>query len=402
MEGKKICDLWKLSFDDINGDIIVNPITKRNNSIQTKTFKKIIEMCKKYGINLETNAALPAEFSSHNSQQFSQQFSQIKTRIDNYSVKEAIQAFSVQSSKSNNDSENVKREFLLTILHLQYSKSDCDLSHSERILLQKLENEWSKIMQEAFDIDIYTDDFQITQRSNKRNFYYDLRIQYEKNGKKVGKRIDLKVGENQNEPPQFTEKYVSNIEMFSPYLECFYHNHMKDIFTEYTRLFPENVCIFPSKEEYYKAVSSQKCGNIKDDFLKCLKNKTKQDSEFKKVVDNISRQSITNFLTSMNFEKVDFTWLIKLLTEKKHIHYIMWSRKNQQFYHTKYSQHIEDIVKSIRNKRITLLTSGVYPKIIIKGSYNKDIEIRLRWSNGNGVCNPSVKISWKSNKGCVA
>lgn len=306
----------------------------------------------------------------------------------------------IQSNKDKNDNENVKREFLLTKLHLKLSEVYNGLSEYEIKYLKNLEKEWYKIIKEIFNVDIYTDNFDIVRRSKTRNYYYDLRIQYEKNGKKYGKRIDIKIDENYNEPPQFQEKHIANVEMFKTYLDFFYDNYIDILINNYNRIFSESLQK-PKKEDYVKYASSQQCdkSGISKDFFIMIKSKSKNNKEFKIILDDISKQSITKYIT--NIQNMELEWLIKILQTKMHVHYLTWSRKNKIFFYTNYTDNIKDIIQSIKNKKITIDNNGKYPKIIITPTEKKNdkyIEIRLHWSNGNGVCNPSVKISWKTNK----
>ena len=414
MDEKKMCDQWINAIKNASNGFVMDPKTGKLNKMNSPYFKKkiklVIPICQHLGINImgeangtheaneanEAQEANEANETNKSSQNLSVSFSKLIIKPgQEYDIKDAIEAFVNKSEKADNDTENVKREYLMTILHMNYSETS-GLSGEYKKFLKTLEKQWEKIIKDVFDINIYTSNFEVKRRSDKRNYYYDFRIKYVKDGKIINKRIDLKVDENSSEPPQFNEKQIKLIPTFTSYLKFFYDHAVNKIIIEYNKIFDDKVSK-PSESDYMKAYMYN-CDKKGIDYIVKIKSKTKgktdNDKKMKKIIDEITRESITDYIMGLDINKIDLSWLIKLLNEKKYVHYFMWSRKKKEFNHTIYTDEIKDIISSIKSKNIVISTSGTYPKIIVKGK-TKNIEIRLRWSNGNGVCNPSVKISWK-------
>ena len=404
-----MCDNWKNAIQTESDGRIKDPYTKKWNKNNTPYFKKKIRnvesLCKELGIDIfniidgshikkNTNTK-----DSSDSQVLSLSFSKIIEKSgQDYDIQEAIQAFVKKSEKAQNDAENVKREYLMTILHLKNSEKH-NIPNEQIQYLKRLENQWAAIIKEVFDVDIYNSNFKVKRRSDKRNCYYDFRIKFEKDSKIINKRIDLKVYENSIEPPQFNENQISKISTFKSYLALFYDHFVDKIIQNYNTMF-DDILVRPSRENYIKNAGLYKCSKKDDDFFAIIKRKTKgkteNDKKFKKSIDEITKESISAYIMTLTLDKLDLSWLIELLNKKRNIHYFMWSRKDRVFNYITYKDDIKDIISSIKNKNIAIDKSKSYPKIVIKGK-TKNIEIRLRWSNGNGLCNPSVKISWKKH-----
>lgn len=402
-----MCANWKNAIQTESDGRIRDPYTKKWNKKNTPYFRKKIKnvetLCKELGVNVfnivDNSPIKEKTENSNNSQVLSLSFSKIIEKPgQDYDIQDAIQAFMKKSEKAENDAENVKREFLMTILHLKNSEI-LNITNEQKQHLKLLENKWAAIIKEVFDVDVYNSNFEVKRRSDKRNCYYDLRIKFEKDGKIINKRIDLKVYENSIEPPQFNENQISKISTFKSYLGYFYDHYVDKIIQNYNTIF-EDKLLKPSRDNYIKNAALYKCSKKDDDFFAMIKRKTKgkteNDKTFKKSIDEITKESISAYIMTLSLDNLDLSWLIELLNKKKNIHYFMWSRKDTVFNYVTYKDDIKDIISSIKNKNIVIDKSKSYPKIVIKGK-TKNIEIRLRWSNGNGLCNPSVKISWKKS-----
>lgn len=402
-----MCANWKNAIQTESNGRVLDPYTKKWNKKDTPYFRKKIKnveiLCKELGVNVfnivEDSPIKEKTKTTDDSQDGTLSFSKIIEKSgQDYDIQDAIQAFMKRSEKAENDAENVKREFLMTILHLKNSEK-LNISNEQRHHLKLLENQWAAIIKEVFDVDIYNSYFEVKRRSDKRNCYYDLRIKFEKDGKITNKRIDLKVYENSIEPPQFNENQISKIPTFKSYLAFFYDHFVDKIIQNYNTMF-DDILVKPSRDNYIKNAGLYKCSKKDDDYFAMIKRKTKgrteNDKTFKKSIDEITKESISAYIMTLSLDNLDLSWLIELLNKKRNIHYFMWSRNDRVFNYTTYKDDIKDIISSIKNKNIVIDKSKSYPKIVIKGK-TKNIEIRLRWSNGNGLCNPSVKITWKKS-----
>jgi hypothetical protein len=420
MDKKQMCANWKNAIQTESDRHIRDPYTQKWNKKNTPYFRKKIKnvktVCKELGIDIfdikekskETRDSPKKEKSKEtkntkDSQDDTLSFSKIIEKSGpDYDIQDAIRAFMQTSDKKENDAENVKREFLMTILHLKNSEK-LNISDEQRHYLKLLEDKWSTVMKEVFDVDIYNSSFEVKRRSGKRNFPYDLRIKFEKNGKIINKRIDLKVSDySSSDPPQFKECSVNKIPIFKSYTAFFYDHFVDKIIHKYNTIF-DDILVIPSRGNYIKNTELRQCSKKDNDYFAMIKRKTKgsteNDKTFKKLIDEITKESISAYMSLNidNIDDLDLSWLIELLNKKKNIHYFMWSRKDRVFNYITYKDDINNIISSIKNKNIIIKKSNYYPRIVIKGK-TKDIEILLRWSNGNGVCNPSVKISWKKSK----
>ena len=351
--------------------------------------------------------------NSSSSQNFdSAEFDNIKTKSDkNYTISECVNAFMTKGGKGKNGKNAEKQEYLLTQLHLKLSERTdiiAELSQIELEYLKKLEDEWKNILSEVFKFDIHNSNYEIKQRSNEKGYYYDVRIQYEKNEKKCEKRIDLKVYPKNKTTIQFKDIPIhKNRKPFDEYIGWFYDNHFTNVFENFKQSYPAYDVDILSKELYLKEAVKRCLGKENGQthhlFVEMIRLKEdkqiKKNKEFAKYMEEISTKSISQFIDEKykkeQINATSLSWLLPVVKEKKSVHYFTWSRKDKRFFYFNYKQEIKKFPDLLKDSNIQII-KGKYKKIKIKSNDTTSWELSLTWKNGLAICNPYLKLQLSS------
>jgi hypothetical protein len=378
---KEKCKELILNYKKTKDNTIINPFSGRKINITKAIFIKLYNDC-----NNQRN-------SSSSSSKLSEEFSIIKKNMfdKKYTIDDVITVFRNKSVKKNNGIDNTKREFLLTQLHIQ----NLECLDSNKPFLELLQREWIIYFKTNFDVDILNDNFEIVIRSNKINYYYDLRVRYTKYDKIIEKKFEFKFLDKYTkitELPQIKEFFMNSINMFSIKYSTFYYiNYLDKLILLYNEKSKEKLQK-PELQIYEKYVQNLNCSEKGDihEFIKKIKELKRTNKEFRSKVNVITKNSINDYLQK-NFDSktINLDFIYATLKQQKQKHYIIWSRRDYKFFYDKINN---DIINDLLQSKPILVTNNKFYTINIIGKF-VDLILRVRWSNGNSICNPSLKVS---------
>jgi len=132
----------------------------------------------------------------------------------------------------------------------------------------------------------------------------------------------------------------------------------------------------PDKDEYLRTIHqmSPKC-------MKLYKEKYKNNDEFKKYVNKLSRESLTIFIEQVSLKKNRLSNYLKD-TQKGKI-YMLY--KNGKFYMEK--------IKLKNFKIVSYVKDSKHTRYIATTKTGLKLKILLRWKNCNGIAYPAFQIS---------
>ena len=280
------CKELKNIFTHTNNNIVVNPWTNRNIDITKITFKKKKQLCKNLGIDFDSISQSTSD-TFNNTESFTQLQKTIKdNKLD---INDCIKALLQKNTKDKNDSENNKREYLLTILH----NDNINLVNDKyKIYYTEIKKIWCELWKDNFDIDIMKSDtnFSIIKSSNKKHHYYDLRAKYTKNHKIYQKRIEFKFMSDVStihQLPQLADLFYKTIKLFNykeQYPTFFFKNYFQKMIDIYNTYSENKISFNINKDKTNKYLDK-----IVYD-MKCTKIKSKDDKdvrEIKSILENI-------------------------------------------------------------------------------------------------------------------
>lgn len=417
------CRALKDLLKNIHNNKVVNPWTDRKIDITKTTFRKKKQLCKDIGIDLDALSQSETTSDTFNN---TESFAQLEKTIrdEKLDINECIEALLKKNTKGKNDSENNKREYLLTILHKDNINS---VNDEYKKYYKEIKKIWFELWKDNFDIDISNSDtnFSIIKASNKKHHYYDLRAKYTKNNKIYQKRIEFKFMRDVSsihELPQLADLFYKSVKLFNykeQYPEYFFKNYFQKMIEIYNR-HSKNKITFSNNEDKTKQyleriVYDMKCTEIKSKDDKEIKailanivllRKNKNGVKAKKELDECVQESISNYFeiikeksqTIQNILNISENDEIKKkLYQQRHKHFIIWNRegdKNFNFTYTRFPKSLIDkIYDSINNNNFEIKHIQKKPRIVIFGDENYDLHLMLAWKNHNGICNPYIKLS---------
>jgi hypothetical protein len=291
-----------------------------------------------------------------------------------------IKYFYDKSKKINNYKANEIREtIILECLNKTIPKQYLN-DHKWKIFynsLYKCFNEQYNINSQIYEL------YKIGGRQN--NYDFILKIFNDSNKKEIKKefKIEFKFNQSLFKMPQLCQLtlnkdyFINNVS----YIEYYYENYFKDCMNKYLRkIKTDNNLIIIEKATYLKEVCQT---NSK--ILKQYKEYYKLNDNFSKDCKINSNNSISNFLKNNKIDLSKFINIFKIQLEKDFLFYDM--KKStfifSKFENTDFEINSEPIIK---NKSMEYISKS-----------NKKLEFRVCWKNGNGICNPAIKLAIKNN-----
>jgi hypothetical protein len=235
--------------------------------------------------------------------------------------------------------------------------------------------------------------------------YYKLR---NKNKKKILNTYKVEFKYNSTcceDIPQFVSPYKPS-EFLSVNYECyFYDNYLDKIFTEANKYLSNlsniksNTKSFkslelPSKPDYIKTINKPKVN-----FMKQIKQLYDKNPEYNKYCKELSKESIQNFMNidNENGENKDINNNKSLLLIDKLNKYFINTQSEKIYMIYKDGKFNKDIIPldniTIKSYKVNEKYKNRFDCISVSGD---EIQILLRWKNGNGIQFPAFQISYKS------
>jgi len=295
-----------------------------------------------------------------------------KTIITYYS----LNSFNI-SKKNNNDKNNKIRENIIGAI-INNKIIDEFYKYSLRWNIMK------KNIYDYIEMLIKAKNFEISTieciHKGGRNYHYDFTIIINKN---INFNIELKFNsDNINDTPQFVSPMKPSQYLTNNYEEYYYDNYLTKLSKLYNLELPDKIeylnsihstnpiCIKEYQNKYYNGCSSSSkySGN-------------KEDIEFYNYTKKISKESIETFIENNELNIIKLSNYLKNTQKDKF--YMLY--KNNKFYLENINTDNYEIIKYIKKPNKSLY--------IARTKTNNNINILLRWKNGNGIAYPAFQIS---------
>lgn len=298
--------------------------------------------------------------------------------------KSNIELFYSHQSKNCNDESNKIRECIIKTLadgnpHPTHHRW-VDIYDKFNLYIDKLKIYVSKYTDQS----VYS--YKIKTKGGRR-YHYDFIIMFYNAGNTLIKEFKIEFKNNScnvNDCPQYVSpmKLSKYFECAKTYEELFYDEYLPSICSKVNQDIPDKTiylkqihgnnpkCMIPFKEAYYKgAKQSSKYTGLEEDI---------QNYNF---MNEKSRESIKKFLEGSKLKISEMNnYLIDTQKDKK---YMLWG--NNEFHYQEVDPDdytIDKILRIKKNNTVVCLTKS-----------NKEMNILLRWKNGNGVAFPALQIS---------
>ena len=292
-------------------------------------------------------------------------------------IEKDINLFNIISNKSKNDSSNKKRENIILLL---LNDKNPYPKNKKWIDIQNKLKDYIKLLKPKNTLK-YTVD-----KKGGRKYNFDFSIKYYDTDNKFIKEDCIEFKANVSELKQCPQ-FVSPMKP-SQYFDCdvtyeeyYYDNYLGQIC--------DRLCIDkPEKNIYLKQIHSPspKCvKNIQIAYYMGCSRSSKftglyDDIENYKFMNKCMVDSINNFITNnnLNIDKMN-NYLINTQKNKK---YMLWDKN-------KFNLEIVNIDNYNINNVIKIKNNNC---IVCKTNSGNNINILLRWKNGNGVAYPAFQI----------
>ena len=231
--------------------------------------------------------------------------------------------------------------------------------------------------------------------------YYKLR---NKNKKKILNtyKIEFKFNSTCCEDiPQFVSPYKPSEFLSVNYEGYFYDNYLDKIFTEANKYLSNlsninslKIPELPSKPDYIKTINKPKVN-----FMKQIKQLYDKNPEYNKYCKELSKESIQKFLNinNENGENNNINNNKSLLLIDKLNKYFINTQSEKIYMIYKDGKFNKDIIPldniTIKSYKVNEKYKNRFDCITVSGD---EIQILLRWKNGNGIQFPAFQISYKS------
>tara|TARA_B100001063_G_scaffold244485_1_gene277377 strand:+ start:190 stop:1293 length:1104 start_codon:yes stop_codon:yes gene_type:complete len=294
-----------------------------------------------------------------------------------------IEFFYNHQIKSCNDECNKTREYIIKTLADGNPYPDnhqwIKLHDKYNLFIDKLKSQVSNTHQPVCDYKIKT--------KGGRRYHYDFIIMFYNASNTLIKEYKIEFKNNAcnvNDCPQYVSpmKLSKYFECEKTYEELFYDEYLQSICSQVNHNIPDKTiylkqihgnnpkCMIPVKESYYKgAKQSSKYTGLEEDIKNYNFMKEK------------SKESIKKFLEGSQLKISEMNkYLIDSQKDKK---YMLWG--NNEFHYQEVDSDdytIEKVLMIKKNHTVVCLTKS-----------NKEMNILLRWKNGNGVAFPALQIS---------
>lgn len=286
---------------------------------------------------------------------------------------EDIDKFYTVGGKGKNDEDNCYRESIIENI-FDIKNFENDSKYGKKWI--EVKNEFIKALKEINnDYDSY-----IIKKNPKTRDNYDFDLCFEKNGVKINEYIEFKYNaDNITKIPQLlqiTDKScIKDYEMCEVLYAEFYYDNYLDEFIKNCK-----------NSESIKKIS-------KTEYLKNIHNfnKRKENPFMKKLYENnvnknndVIKKSYEEYLKKYNIEFKFDKITEKLYKSQKNKIYLIW--KNGKFNVKKINVEHINITKIIEIKKSSF--------VVNVENFKYNIEVRICWKNGNGICNPSWKFGY--------
>lgn len=295
-----------------------------------------------------------------------------------------VELFYSHQNKSSNEESNKNREYIIKTLadgnpypnNQQWAK----LHDKFNDFIEKLKSEVSKYTHQP----VYS--YKIKTKGGRR-YHYDFSIMFYNASHSLIKECKIEFKNNAcnvNDCPQYVSpmKLSKYFECDKSYEELFHDEYLSSVCSQVNHCIPDKKvylnqihgnnpnCMIPVKEAYYKgSKQSSKYTGLEEDI---------QNYNFMK---EKSRESIKKFLQESQLNILEMNkYLIETQKDKK---YMLWG--NNEFHYQEVNPDdytIEKILTIKKDNTVVCLTKS-----------NKEMNILLRWKNGNGVAFPALQIS---------
>jgi hypothetical protein len=288
-----------------------------------------------------------------------------------------INLFTTNTIRANNDINNKKREQLI-----EYIINNKIPEHYYKSSKWKnLKNEINTFIKNICEIKNITccNKIQCICKAG-RGHHYDFKIEINDN---IEIYVEFKFNADcVKDIPQFVSPMKPSQYLESCYEEYYYDNYLKEILEEYN-------LPLPKREEYLKQIHSTNPCCLKEIQQKyysgCKKSSqylnNTNDIEFYEKMKKISSESIATFISQNKLDDKKLTNY--LLNTQKGKYYMLY--KNNKIYLQTINQD-DYIITSVINE------PHKYRYVAITKT-GKQINILLRWKNGNGIAYPAFQIS---------
>ena len=296
---------------------------------------------------------------------------------ENINPQSIVTAFKL-SVKSDNDKNNKMREAIIAAIINNKIPDDYYII-----------NKWSQLKKQIFDFVRKLDDRHyngqkcIHKGGRKHNYDFDIVLYYGDGSNRVF-NVELKFNASSiDEAPQFVSPMKPSKYMSKSYEEYFYDKYL--ILLSLASGFD-----FPSKEIYLSQIHSTNPTCMKS-YQDLYYQGCKQSSQFNDTADakdfyeyskRLSTESILNFIkdTELDLELLsDY-----LYNSQKNKVYMLYSNNEFILQHVNMDDYkLESVIKD-KNRYKCLSKSG------------KNINVLLRWKNGNGIAFPAFQIDEKN------
>jgi len=295
-----------------------------------------------------------------------------KTEISYYS----LNSFDI-SKKNNNDKNNKIRENIIGAIINNKIINDFYKYSLRWTMMKKNINDYIEILIKEKNIEIISIE---CNHKGGRNYHYDFSIIINKN---IIFNIELKFNAyNINNTPQFVSPMKPSQYLTNNYEEYYYDNYLTKLSELYNLKLPDRneyvnsihstnpICMKEYQNKYYNGCSSSSkySGN-------------KEDIDFYNYTKKISKESIKTFIENNELNIIKLSNYLQNTQKDKF--YMLY--KNNKFYLENIDIDNYEIIKYIKkpNKSLYIATTKT----------NININILLRWKNGNGIAYPAFQIS---------
>lgn len=295
-----------------------------------------------------------------------------------------IELFYIHQSKNCNDESNKTREYIIKALAggNPYPNNPrwIELHDKFNLYIDKLKSLASKFAHQP----VYS--YKIKTKGGRR-YHYDFIIMFYNASNTLIKEYKIEFKNNAcnvNDCPQYVSpmKLSKYFKCDKTYEELFYDEYLPSICSQVNYNIPDKTiylkqihgnnptCMISFKEAYYKgAKQSSKYTGLEEDI---------NNYNF---MNKKSRESIKKFLEASHLKILEINkYLIDTQKDKK---YMLWG--NNEFHYQEVGPDnytIDKVLRIKKNNTVVCLTKS-----------NKEMNILLRWKNGNGVAFPALQIS---------
>lgn len=328
-----------------------------------------------------------------------------------FAIGDCLSAFTKENERSKNDIENRKREYLLTQLHL----TTLNIPDKYKEVFEGLQAEWVKRFENLYGIDIRKKDVKFNIELTKKRYHYDMNISFVKNNNTLHRKLEFKYLKKINglhDLPQFGDIYEKDIPDVA-YAKHFFNYWLNKVVDAYNKhsLTDEVSLVIPdiTEEQYVQFAQCANCANMNEnfqnkdkiklrDFLNKIKTLGESNTAFKKELDKIVHDSVNDYLNTADYS-FNCDAIKNKVNEQKEKMFIVWCRDDKCFKDFVFSESLaESINSSLQDNKVTKKMGKDVITLNVEGDEQYCMNMRLRWKNGNGICNVGIQLSLKKNK----